>query len=142
MQYARLKNLLKISKREGGDTTVSLPLDVFMEILSAAVHATPHFDEADYVTRRPDVAEAVSKGVIASAREHYARAGYFEDILPGRVLIDESYYLNSNQDVAKAFKRGEVRDPQQHFEAMGYQEGRLPREAFSVWNVFKQQEAK
>lgn len=135
MQFVILEKLLKITKAKDSksDDMVTLPLSTFNSILRAAAAASPVFDEAFYLSARPDVALALKRGDIKSARAHYGRTGYFEGLLPSRIAIDEGYYLSSNPDIAAAFKKGQIKNPQVHFEAMGYKEGRLPKMDFSVW---------
>jgi len=138
MQYKRLKKLITTTKAKDskGEDTVSMPVSTFMSILRAAVGASPIFDEAFYLSIRPDVVAAIKKGTITSAREHFARTGYFEDILPAKIAIDEAYYLEANPDVATAFRKRTIKDPQQHFDTNGFVEGRLPKKDFSIWKIF------
>ena len=137
MQYKRLKKLITIvqSKDPKIEDSISMPLSTFMSILRAAAGASPLFDEAHYLTTRPDVADAIKKGSMASARTHFARTGYFEDLLPGKIAVDEGFYLESNPDLAAAFRKQLIEDPQQHFDSRGFAEGRLPSKNFSIWEA-------
>lgn len=138
MQYKRLKKLITTSKSKDskGEDTVSMPASTFMSILRAAVGASPAFDEAHYLSVRPDVVEAIKKGTISSAREHYARTGYFEDVPPAKIPVDEAYYMEANPDITAAFRKRAIKDPQQHFNSNGFVEGRLPSKDFSIWKIF------
>ncbi len=135
MQYSRLKKLVTTTKAKdvGTDATVSMPMGVFMSILHAAVYASPEFDAAYYCSKHMDVASAIKDKKIQSASQHFARTGYFQDFLPGSIVIDENFYLAENRDIAQAFKTGRANDLQKHFENDGYAEGRLPYETYSVW---------
>ncbi len=42
----------------------------------------PFFDEGDYLAFNPDVADAVNKGIVASALDHLINFGQFEDRVP------------------------------------------------------------
>ena len=56
---------------------LDVPGDVLRSLLVPYLSATS-FDEAAYLQRNPDVAEAVAAQRITSAREHYVTLGYFE----------------------------------------------------------------
>jgi FkbM family methyltransferase len=58
-------------------TLLDIPGNALRPLLEPYVAAAP-LDEAAYLRRYPDVAEAVATRRIDSAREHYVRAGYFE----------------------------------------------------------------
>lgn len=83
-------------------------------------------DEAWYVTRYPDVADAISQGIVPSAREHFLNDGYFEGRMPFQIKVNEAWYLEQNPGVAEFISRGDLESAQQHFEEHGYREGRKP----------------
>jgi FkbM family methyltransferase len=56
---------------------LDVPGDVLRSLLAPYLAATS-FDEAAYLQRNPDVAEAVAARRLTSAREHYVTVGYFE----------------------------------------------------------------
>jgi hypothetical protein len=58
-------------------TLLDIPGDVLRPLLEPYISAAP-LDEAAYLLRYPDVAEAVATQRFKSAREHYVIAGYFE----------------------------------------------------------------
>lgn len=89
-------------------------------------------DESWYLATYPDVAAAVRKGALKSAREHYIRAGYFENRLPASIMVDEEWYINEYPDVLTAIKSGALSSAQQHFERNGFKEGRLPAAGWSL----------
>ncbi len=89
-------------------------------------------DEKWYLARYPDVGAAVKSGAVKSAREHYIRAGYFENRLPAPIRVDESWYTTEYPDVSAAIKSGSFKNGQQHFERNGFTEGRLPKQGWSL----------
>ncbi len=91
-----------------------------------------HLDEAWYLERNPDVAEAIERGEVAGAAEHYRQAGYFEHRMPYEITVDEAYYLSEYPDVAGAVADGHFASAEAHFAAMGYAEGRLPCAGFRL----------
>ncbi|MGC1296606.1 MAG: hypothetical protein WA869_16340, partial [Alloacidobacterium sp.] len=73
-----------------------------------------------------DVDAAIRSGEMKTAREHYVRAGYFENRIPRPCPVDETWYLNEYPDVAEAIRFGHFFSAEQHFELAGFGEGRLP----------------
>ncbi|MCI4679470.1 hypothetical protein K9U39_09830 [Rhodoblastus acidophilus] len=84
------------------------------------------FDPDWYLTKYPDIADAVSKGVVPSARVHFVEHGYVEGRLSGPVTVDEQWYLAQNPDIAESIEVGEAKSCQDHFEIHGRAEGRAP----------------
>jgi hypothetical protein len=132
MQYARLKALIKQEVDKNGQEMVSLPLDLFRQLVAGALQGKKVFDEKFYLASNPDVQEAAKKGVIESGAAHYYQTGYFEDKLPRKLLVDEKFYLFAHPDIAEAVRSGKIDSAQQHFETQGYREGRLPYSGFSL----------
>lgn len=89
-------------------------------------------DEAWYLDRYPDVAHAVKSGGFHNGKEHYIRAGYFENRLPRPVTVDEGWYLETYPDVAKAVRNNLQGSASSHFFSIGFLEGRLPYAGWSV----------
>ena len=58
-------------------TLLDIPGPRLRQLLTPYVAAAP-LDEAAYLTRHPDVADAAAAGQIGSAREHFVQVGYFE----------------------------------------------------------------
>lgn len=81
-------------------------------------------DEEWYKETYLDVAAAIMSGDVASCREHFIRAGYFEGRQPSNHSFNESWYLSRYPDVAKACENGLVASAEQHFVQSGQQEGR------------------
>jgi hypothetical protein len=102
-----------------------------VELLQAVLPGV-EVDEKWYLATYADVAKAVKSGDIQSAREHYIRAGYFENRLPWAIKVNESWYLSAYSDVSAAIKAGAFKNGQQHFERNGFKEGRLPNEGWSL----------
>ncbi|WP_449232562.1 Ig-like domain-containing protein [Azospirillum doebereinerae] len=87
------------------------------------------FSEGAYLVANPDVAQAVARGEIASALQHYQDFGAAERRL-GVVALDEQFYLAQNQDVAASVARGEFTSGLEHYMAFGAKEGRDPNALF------------
>ena len=109
-----------------GELTVSASYTQFT-ILIRTLLSGIEVNETWYLSQYPDVAEAIRKGVITSAKEHFLNDGYFEGRMPFPIAVDEAWYLEQNPGVAEYIARGELLSAQQHFNDNGYREGRLPR---------------
>ena len=90
------------------------------------------FDEAWYLRKYPDIAEAIRKKEVASAHEHYVRHGYFENRLPFEITVDGPWYLNQYPDIREAVRREQFQSAQDHFEQVGFGEGRIPYANFAL----------
>jgi hypothetical protein len=84
------------------------------------------FDEAWYLSKYPDVKDAVKRGTVSSGREHYLLHGYFEHRMPTAIVVNEKWYLDAYKDVAEAIRAGIYKNAQAHFDIAGFREGRLP----------------
>ncbi len=120
-------------------STAGTPNGHYVELLESRLLELLHalllrvkVDAAWYLATYPDVAAAVKKGALKSAREHYIRSGYFENRLPAPVKVDEAWYINEYPDVLTAIKSGALSSAQQHFERNGFKEGRLPAPGWSL----------
>lgn len=82
------------------------------------------FDEQDYLSMYPDVAEAVHNKIISSAREHYDRHGRSEGRLPYR--FDERWYACAYPIATGEVDRGLARNLRGHFERIGRYRGYIP----------------
>ena len=133
MQYARLKVLIKQAFDREGNEVVTMPAELFRQLLARAFEATNVVDEKFYLATNPDVEAAVKKGIIESGAVHYYQTGYFEDKLPSKVLVDQKFYVSAHQDIAAAVRAGKIKNIQQHFESQGYHEGRLPYAEFTLF---------
>lgn len=86
------------------------------------------FDEAAYLAQYPDVASAVTQGLLASGRQHYFEWGRLEGRNPNN-LFSEAWYLEQNADVADAVAQGRLNSGFDHYQKWGWAEGRAP----SLW---------
>lgn len=84
------------------------------------------FDVEYYLQQNPDVADAINKGLIGSAYEHFQTVGWKEGRNPNP-LFDVSYYLEQNPDVAASGV-----NPFTHFNDYGSGEGRSPTPFFDA----------
>jgi hypothetical protein len=84
-----------------------------------------------YLRQYPDIADAISVGMIESAQHHYLRFGYFEERRLYEILVDEKWYQANYPDIATAVQNKVVQSGQSHFANTGYREGRLPCDGFS-----------
>ena len=132
MQYIHLKRLAAETVDKGGEKRVSIPADLFRQLIASALQGKGMFDENYYLSVNSDIQDAVRRGAIESASEHYYTTGYFEGRLPKKLLVDEKFYLEANPDVAEAVRKGLVKDAQEHFENAGFREGRVPHKGFSL----------
>ena len=119
-----LKSFLTV-QTQNGELMITASYESFVEMLRRFI-AGIQVDEAWYRARYPDIAEAIDKGIVASAQKHFVDDGYFEGRQPFEIKVDERYYLTQNTGVADFVRRGILADGQQHFDENGYQEGRLP----------------
>jgi hypothetical protein len=110
-----------------GELRVSLSYDDFIKIMRMMISGI-EVDERWYLQEHEDIAQAIARGEVASAKQHFVDDGYFEGRLPFAMPVDERWYLEHNPDVADSVRRGVVGDGQQHFTEDGYREGRLPYE--------------
>jgi hypothetical protein len=108
-----------------GELTVSASYTQFAALIRILLQGIG-VDEAWYLNQYPDVADAIEKGIVASAKAHFLNDGYFEGRLPFLIKVDEAWYLDQNPGVAEYIKRGELESAQQHFNDNGYREGRRP----------------
>lgn len=122
--YESLRDLLKMTMIRGKPTP-NMTYDDIKKLISRLLSMV-EVDEAWYLTRNPDIAEAVRDGRAKSARDHFVNNGYFEGREPFHMTVDEAWYLSENPAVAEAIREGQMQSAQQHFELHGYREGRLP----------------
>jgi len=108
-----------------GQLRVNLAYDDFVRLVQSLI-AGVEVDERWYLDRNEDVARAITRGAVASAREHFLGDGYVEGRMPFPIAVDERWYLEQNPDVAESIRTGAVASAQAHFEENGYREGRRP----------------
>jgi hypothetical protein len=109
----------------GGEVTGSITYENLVQLLQRLILNTP-VDESWYRNEYPDVAQAIKKGVVRNAKQHFVESGYFEGRFPSEPQVDENWYLSENKDVADAVRAGKMESATHHFIAAGYLEGRLP----------------
>ena len=120
-QLRLLRQVMQSGQGQSGDR-LSIEKPVLADLLEAACGKL--VDEKWYLERYPDVAEAIRRGTVASARAHYFQAGIFEGRVPYEIGIDSNAYLAKHRDVADAVKTGTYRSGRDHFLALGFAEGR------------------
>jgi len=110
---------------------VTVRVDFLMNLIRPAVARIP-FDEKWYLSRYPDVPEAIVAGQFRDAHHHYVEFGFFEDRIPRAIDVDTEFYLAKYSDVADGVQGGTLESAQWHFERYGFREGRLPQ---SGWRL-------
>ena len=108
-----------------GELTISASYSQFTVLIRTLLQGI-EIDEEWYLRQYPDVAEAIRKKIVNSAKEHFLNDGYFEGRIPFPIKVDEAWYLQQNPGVAEFIERGELESAQQHFNDNGYREGRQP----------------
>jgi hypothetical protein len=123
--FERLLDVCNIQGWKEGHRTLTCDRDGLVEILTEMLRAAP-FDEKWYLEHYPDVAQAVQRGEISSARQHYVGTGYFEGRLPGLNGFDARAYCSVHSDLEHILlEPAGDRLAEQHFIEHGYREGRL-----------------
>jgi hypothetical protein len=89
-------------------------------------------DEAWYLARYPDVAQAIEDKIVDSARQHYCQSGYFEHRMPYYIGVESDWYLTQYKDVKEAIDNKVFAASQDHFELIGFREGRHPYPHFAL----------
>jgi hypothetical protein len=110
---------------DNGELTVTCTYEGFVNLVRRMLQGVA-VDEAWYLTRYPDIADAIRQGLVSDARMHFINDGYFEGRVPFPMHVDEQWYLSQNDGVAEFVRRGLLESGQQHFDENGYKEGRLP----------------
>ncbi|MDE2006444.1 MAG: hypothetical protein KGI51_07755 [Rhodospirillales bacterium] len=108
-----------------GQLRVNIGYDDFVALIRLMLHGID-VNEQWYLRANDDVADALARGAIASAREHFVNDGYLEGRMPFPMRVNEAWYLQQNPDVAEGIRTGGVESAQAHFEDSGYREGRRP----------------
>nr|WP_294504087.1 hypothetical protein [uncultured Rhodopila sp.] len=89
-------------------------------------------DERWYLMKYPDVAKAIEQGLVATARQHYVRFGFYEHRQPYKIDVDAGWYLETYPDVRIAVEKRQFATAQAHFDAPGFLEGGLPYSGFTL----------
>ncbi len=124
LPFEAIRRSVEISTLRG-QLRVSTSYDEFIRIIKLLLSVVD-VDDAWYLGRYEDVAQAIRDGTFASPSAHFASNGYLEGRLPFPMRVDDKWYLQQNPDVADSIRRGEFGSAQEHFDQNGYREGRLP----------------
>jgi hypothetical protein len=89
--FETVKGLFQISSVKG-ELRVSATYDDFVAVIKLLL-AGVHVDEEWYLSRYPDVAQAIEDGEFNSAKHHFVENGYFEARFPCEPMVDEAWYL-------------------------------------------------
>lgn len=122
--YNKHKNNMRFTQTRG-QLYVSMLFEEFECMIGTLLQHIP-VDHDWYLQQYPDVAAAVSRGEVKSAREHFSTHGYFEGRWPSPIAVSEAWYLAEYPEIARAIEEGTFDSAQAHFEQHGYQEGRPP----------------
>jgi hypothetical protein len=104
---------------------------LFYQLMSLFL-ADVRVDEDWYLAKHPDLKEAIAKGEVTGARDHFLRFGFYEHRMPHEIDVDEDWYQATYPDVAEAVRNNVFASGQEHFETSGYREGRLPFANFAL----------
>lgn len=126
-----IKDKIRIVGSNGTSANAKGRIDMrysdFVDVLKLMLRAV-EVNESWYLSRYPDVAEAIKLGAYRSAKHHFVEEGYFEGRVPYEFGVDDEWYKTNYPDIAVGIKAGALASPREHFLAHGYKEGRLPRE--------------
>jgi hypothetical protein len=99
MQYVPpLRVLAGDSEVEQSETQIKLPLEAFYALLRAAFSGAA-FDAAWYTATYPDVAAAISQGIVPDAITHFVRHGYREGRLPRSFDVNPRWYEGLSHNI-------------------------------------------
>jgi ABC-type amino acid transport substrate-binding protein len=84
---------------------------------------TPNFDENTYLQQNPDVADAVTKGLLKNGFEHWVNFGFNEGRTP-QIPFNEPFYLDFNPDVTESVNNGNFSSGFEHYALFGASENR------------------
>ncbi len=122
--FELVKGMMTLTS-ERGQLRVSGSYEEFVMLLRKMI-AGVRVDERWYLERYPDIADAIKRGLVPSAQEHFVTDGYFEGRQPFPIVVDETFYLEEYPGIVDAIREGIVGSAQQHFDENGYHEGRKP----------------
>jgi len=100
-----------------------------------ALYSLNSFNELYYLQHNPDVVQAISKGLVASALQHYELWGEAEGRWPN-AGFNPTYYEANNPDVLAAINAKTIPGALWHFENAGLKEGRVPAGTDPFNNTF------
>lgn len=108
-----------------GKIVASIDYDELRAVIGLLLRGV-EVDEVWYLATYPDIAEAITAGLVPNAKAHFVENGYFEGRLPFPLEVDEEWYCGVYPDIGAAIDRGEFKSAASHFREFGYPEGRLP----------------
>ncbi len=124
--YDAILHALGTSRKDiQGKTEIQIPVSFLKFLLTVAVQHG-EFNEAGYLAENPDVANARRSNKVASGKEHYLSAGFFEGRRGALPTVDEAWYCKTNPDIAAAIRSGRLRSAKEHFDMIGAEEFRPP----------------
>ncbi|XWK90750.1 MAG: hypothetical protein U7127_12075 [Phormidium sp.] len=82
------------------------------------VLVSPFYDEKYYLEKNPDVATAVTTGILSSGLQHFIFAGETED-RQASLLFDQQFYFRNNPSVQAAIAVGKYSSGLDHYLKVG-----------------------
>ncbi|MEA2737207.1 MAG: hypothetical protein QOH05_514 [Acetobacteraceae bacterium] len=119
------------SEADAADADVVVPQKLLRFLLRCLLDQAD-FDERQYRTCNPDVAEAIKQKMCVSGRDHFIRTGYFEG-RSGGTPVQETWYLARNPDVAAAKQSGKIATGEAQYRLAGAHEWREPNPESVRW---------
>jgi len=110
---------------------VAVDRDHLVDLLAPVLRKI-YIDAEWYLANNPDIVEAIERGVIADAQEHYVLSGYYEHRMPYEIEVEEEWYLAQYRDVSQAVSNGLFSSGRDHYYVAGFKEGRLPHANFAL----------
>jgi hypothetical protein len=109
------------------DTEGQTPLHHYVVTgIRRAVSPSWIYDDQYYLSRYPDVADAIRRGDVICGFEHFSKYGVLEG-RSGCCFFNERRYLELNPDVRDAVAAGTLRSGEYHYVRYGRSEGRAFR---------------
>lgn len=124
---AVLLEQLGVNKSELSGDRVSISVVALKRLIAAAINLS-QIDDNAYLSAYPDVRGAILAGEISSGQEHFSKAGYYENRIPGMLPFDPDWYRSHYKDIAQHFQRDQDAEMHEHFLKTGYFEGRVGTE--------------
>ncbi len=120
-----IKRMVEVSTVRG-ELRVSLAYDDFVKILRMMISGI-EVDEGWYLKENGDIAQAIAKGALGSAKQHFVDDGYFEGRRPFPMPVDERFYLEHHVRC-----RGERAQGSRQRRGAALRRGWLPRGALAL----------
>jgi hypothetical protein len=110
---------------------VAVEKDHLVDFLKPVLR-TIYVDSDWYLLNNPDIVDAIDRGMVSDAADHYVSSGYYEHRMPYEVEVQDDWYLEQYPDVNEAVVRGTFASGREHYYVTGFKEGRLPYANFSL----------